>query len=184
VRFANFAVDVRAGELRKDGSKIRLQEQPFLLLTVLLESAGTFTLFYRGFGEFHKKEYDQAARDFDRAYDLDPTLYAGIGKALSDSIHDRRAEGLELLSGLERQIRERGVGDPEATYKIAQAYAVLGDKTSALRALRTSVESGFFSYAYLSRDPLLNDLRSGPEFEQISNMARQRYEAFKRSFFA
>src|SRR5580658_1166691 len=40
VRFANFAVDVRAGELRKDGSKVRLQEQPFLLLTVLLESAG------------------------------------------------------------------------------------------------------------------------------------------------
>src|SRR5215831_15599071 len=40
VRFANFEVDLRAGELRKDGSKIRLQEQPFLLLTALLESAG------------------------------------------------------------------------------------------------------------------------------------------------
>jgi DNA-binding response OmpR family regulator len=40
VRFADFEVDVRAGELRKDGSKVRLQEQPFLLLTVLLESAG------------------------------------------------------------------------------------------------------------------------------------------------
>jgi DNA-binding response OmpR family regulator len=40
VRFANFEVDVRAGEPRRDGSKIRLQEQPFSLLTVLLESAG------------------------------------------------------------------------------------------------------------------------------------------------
>src|SRR5580658_8716839 len=40
VRFANFEVDLRAGELRKDGNKLRLQEQPFLLLTVLLESAG------------------------------------------------------------------------------------------------------------------------------------------------
>src|SRR5579862_8771529 len=39
VRFANFEVDLRAGELRRDGSKVRLQEQPFLLLTVLLESA-------------------------------------------------------------------------------------------------------------------------------------------------
>src|SRR3984885_14741789 len=158
------------------------QYQKFLASLPVDDSS--FTLFYRGFGEFHEKEFDQAARDFDRAYDLDPPLYAGIGKALSDSIRDRRVEGLELLSGLERQIRERGVGDPEATYKIAQAYAVLGDKTSALRALRTSVESGFFSYAYLSRDPLLNDLRSGPEFEQILNMARQRYEVFKRSFFA
>src|SRR3984885_12404062 len=40
VRFANFEVDLRAGELRREGCRVRLQEQPFLLLTVLLESAG------------------------------------------------------------------------------------------------------------------------------------------------
>jgi DNA-binding winged helix-turn-helix (wHTH) protein/TolB-like protein len=40
VRFANFEVDLRSGELRKDGNRVRLQEQPFLLLTALLESAG------------------------------------------------------------------------------------------------------------------------------------------------
>ena len=40
VRFADFEVDARAGELRKDGSKVRLQEQPFLVLTALLEAAG------------------------------------------------------------------------------------------------------------------------------------------------
>jgi tetratricopeptide (TPR) repeat protein len=143
----------------------------------------SFILFYRGFGEFHEKEFDQASRDFDRAYELDPNLYTGIGKALSDSIHQRKAEGLDLLNGLERKIRDRGVGDPEGTYKIAQAYTVLGDKTSAIRALRMSVESGFFSYPYLSKDPLLNDLRREPEFDQILNSARQRHEAFKSAFF-
>jgi len=143
----------------------------------------SFVLFYRGFGEFHENNFEQASKDFDRAYELDPTLYAEIGKALSDSIHQHRAEGLELLSGLERQIRERGVGDPEATYKIAESYDVLGDKVSAIRALRTSVESGFFSYPYFSRDPLLNDLRGEPAFEQILNIARQRHETFKSSFF-
>jgi DNA-binding winged helix-turn-helix (wHTH) protein/TolB-like protein len=142
----------------------------------------SFILFYRGFGEFHEKEFDQASKDFDRAYELDPTLYAGIGKALSDLIQQRRGEGLDLLNGLERKIRERGVGDPEAAYKIAQAYAVLGDKTSALRVLRTSVESGFFSYPYIAKDPLLNHLHNEPEFFQILNAARQRYEAFRSSF--
>jgi tetratricopeptide (TPR) repeat protein len=58
----------------------------------------SFDLFYRGFGEFYKKDFDQASRDFDRAYELDPTLYAGIGKALSDSIHQRKAVGLDVLS--------------------------------------------------------------------------------------
>jgi DNA-binding winged helix-turn-helix (wHTH) protein/TolB-like protein/Tfp pilus assembly protein PilF len=144
----------------------------------------SFILFYRGFGEFHEKEYDQASRDFDRAYALDPTLYTGIGKALSDSIHQRKTEGLDLLNGLERKIRDQGVGDPEGTYKIAQAYAVLGDKASALRALRASVESGFFSYPYIAKDPLLNDLHSQLEFADILNVARQHYETFKSSFFS
>ena len=143
----------------------------------------SFILFYRGFGEFHEKEFDQASRDFDRAYELDPNLYTAVGKALSDSIHQRKAEGLDLLKGLEKKIKDQGVGDPEGIYKIAQAYAVLGDKISALRALRMSVESGFFSYPYLSKDPLLNDLRREPGFDQISNTARQRHEAFKSAFF-
>ncbi len=143
----------------------------------------SFILFYRGFGEFHEKEYDQASRDFDRAYELEPTLYTGIGKALSDSIHQRNAEGRELLGELEKQIKERGVGDPEASYKIAQAYAVLGDKISALRVLRTSVGAGFFSYPYIADDPLLNPLHLEPEFTEILNVARQRHDAFKHSFF-
>jgi len=143
----------------------------------------SFILFYRGFGEFHEKEYDQASRDFDRAYELEPTLYTGIGKALSDSIHQRNAEGGELLSELEKQIKERGVGDPEASYKIAQAYAVLGDKISAIRVLRTSVEAGFFSYPYIADDPLLNHLHQDPEFTEILDVARQRHDAFKNSFF-
>jgi len=143
----------------------------------------SFILFYRGFGEFHEKEYDQASRDFDRAYELEPTLYTGIGKALSDSIHQRNAEGRELLSELEKQIKERGVGDPEASYKIAQAYAVLGDKISAIRVLRTSVEAGFFSYPYIADDPLLNHLHQEPGFTEILDVARQRHDAFKNSFF-
>ncbi len=143
----------------------------------------SFILFYRGFGEFHEKSFDQASIYFDRAYDLEPTLYTGIGKALSDSIHQRNAEGRKLLKELERQIRERGVGDPEASYKIAQAYAVLGDKISALRVLRTSVEAGFFSSPYIADDPLLNNLHLEPEFTEILNVARQRHDAFKNSFF-
>jgi len=34
VRFAGFELDLRAGELRKDGAKpVRLREQPFLILS-------------------------------------------------------------------------------------------------------------------------------------------------------
>ena len=40
VRFASFEMDEIAGELRKDGVKIRLQEQPFQILQILLERPG------------------------------------------------------------------------------------------------------------------------------------------------
>ena len=40
VRFAAFTVDLKTGELRKHGVKVRLQEQPFQMLSVLLERPG------------------------------------------------------------------------------------------------------------------------------------------------
>ncbi|MGB9513352.1 MAG: winged helix-turn-helix domain-containing protein, partial [Candidatus Acidiferrum sp.] len=39
-RFGTFELDTRSGELRRNGVKLRLQEQPFLVLRTLLESAG------------------------------------------------------------------------------------------------------------------------------------------------
>lgn len=40
VRFGIYEVNLRAGELRKDGAKIKLQEQPFKVLAMLLEHPG------------------------------------------------------------------------------------------------------------------------------------------------
>ena len=40
IRFGVFEVDLRAGELRKQGVKVKLQEQPFQVLQVLLERPG------------------------------------------------------------------------------------------------------------------------------------------------
>ena len=40
LRFGVFQVDVRAGELRKNGVKLKLQEQPFRVLCLLLEHPG------------------------------------------------------------------------------------------------------------------------------------------------
>jgi hypothetical protein len=37
IRFGLFEVDLRAGELRKNGVKIRLQQQPFQILAILLQ---------------------------------------------------------------------------------------------------------------------------------------------------
>ena len=40
LRFADFEVSLRSGELRRNGIKIKLQEQPFQILVLLLEQRG------------------------------------------------------------------------------------------------------------------------------------------------
>ena len=49
----------------------------------------------------------------------------------------------ELLRGTQAQTTKNGVTDAEAIYKAAEAYSARGDKSSALRVLRRSVEDGF-----------------------------------------
>ena len=143
-----------------------------------------YILFYHGFGSYYLGNYEQAARDFDRAYAMEPSLLpADVGKALSDSIKHDAAGGLELLHKTEERIEAQGVSDAEGIYKVAQAYAVLGDKASALHMLRHSIGGGFFCYPYFVRDPLLQNLRNEPELRTLMDQARQRHEQFKARFF-
>jgi serine/threonine protein kinase/TolB-like protein/Flp pilus assembly protein TadD len=143
-----------------------------------------YILFYRGFAEYYLNRFEEAANDFDSAYEKNSSvLPTNIGKALSDSIRHENARGGKLLQQTEDMMEERGVADPEMMYKIAQAYAVLGDKTAALHMLRHSIGGGFFPYPYFSRDPLLQNIRGEGEFETLMNQAKQRHEQFKATFF-
>jgi DNA-binding winged helix-turn-helix (wHTH) protein/TolB-like protein len=154
------------------------------LQSIPKDSSAALNVFYRGFGEYYKRDYDDATQDFDRAFELEPSLLqAQIGKALSDGIRRQESRGFEILREAEKKIQERGVGDAEAGYKIAQAYALLGDKASALRVLERSINNGFFPYPYLTADPLLDSLRQEPQFAKLMEAAGRRHESFKHDFF-
>jgi hypothetical protein len=141
-------------------------------------------LFYRAFGAYYKKNLDEASKGFDTLFELRPSLLqARIGKAMSYGVHQEAQKGVEILRDTENKIAERGVGDPEALYKIAQAYAMLGDKVSALRALHSSIAGGFFPHPYLVTDPLLSSLRGEDEFKKLLADALQRHVTFKQRFF-
>ncbi len=154
-------------------------------LRSLPASDSAYILFYRGLVEYYLNEHTQAARDFDDAFEKNASLLpADVGKALSYSIKDQSAQGLKFLRQVEEKIEERGVTDPEGIYKVAQAYAVLGDKNSALHMLRHSIGGGFFCYPYFVNDPLLQGIRGEPEFNTLLNQARLRHEQFKATLFA
>jgi DNA-binding winged helix-turn-helix (wHTH) protein/TolB-like protein/Tfp pilus assembly protein PilF len=158
------------------------QYQKFLNSLPADESAA-FVLFYRGLARLYLKDQKGSVADFDRAHQLDPSLYTEIGKSLSLWLAGDGQKGLELLRGTERRMDASGVSDAEAMYKISQAYALLGDKAASLRLLARSIGGGFFCYPYIKTDPLLENLRQESEYGALLEAARKSHEEFKSRFF-
>jgi serine/threonine-protein kinase len=153
-------------------------------LESLPQKDSAYLLFYRGLAEFYLGRPEQATAHFDRAYMLDPSLMpARVGKAMSESIVGQHDAAVQLLRQTEGEMEARGVGDAEFKYKMTQAYAVLGEKSSALHMLQHTIEGGFFCYPCLESDPLLASIRSDPEFQRLASEARERHQQFRARFF-
>jgi cholera toxin transcriptional activator len=83
-RFGVFEIDLNAGELRKSGAKLRLQEQPFQVLVLLLQHAGEVVT---------REELRQKLWPSDTFVDFDHSLNTAINKvreALGDSASSPR----------------------------------------------------------------------------------------------
>src|SRR5438552_1221873 len=84
LRFGTFEVDVYAGELRKQGVRIKLQEQPFRVLTLLLQRPGEVVT---------REELRSSTWTADTFVDFDNSLNTSINKlreALGDSADSPR----------------------------------------------------------------------------------------------
>ncbi len=84
LRFGLFEVDVRAGEVRKQGKRIKLQDQPFQVLVVLLQRPGEVVT---------REELHSQVWPADTFVDFDNSLNTAINKlreALGDSADSPR----------------------------------------------------------------------------------------------
>lgn len=84
IRFGVFEIDLSSGELRKSGLKVKLQDQPFQILAMLLERPGEVVT---------REELQQRLWRADTFVDFDHSLNAAIKKlrqALGDSADNPR----------------------------------------------------------------------------------------------
>src|SRR5215470_1066752 len=91
VRFGLFEVDLRAGELRKNGVKIKLQDQPFRILVSLLRQPGEVVT---------REELRRELWPSDTFVDFDHSLNAAV-KRLRDALDDS-AENPRFIETLPR----------------------------------------------------------------------------------
>jgi Tol biopolymer transport system component/DNA-binding winged helix-turn-helix (wHTH) protein len=116
IRFDIFEVDLRAGELLKDGRKIKLQEQPFRVLSLLLQRAGDVVT---------REELRQELWPADTFVDFDHGLNSAVARlreALRDSaeqphfIETVAKRGYRFIAPLQ----PNGENQPEPASAVAQ----------------------------------------------------------------
>ncbi len=102
VRFGVFEADLNAGELRKEGRRVRLQEQPFQVLVLLLEKPGEVVT---------RESLREKLWPADTFVDFDHSLNTAVNKvreALGDSASEPRfvetiaKRGYRFLGNVER----------------------------------------------------------------------------------
>lgn len=114
VRFGPFELDVRAGELRKRGRKIVLQEQPFQILLMLLERSGDVVL---------REEIRERLWPDDTFVQFAPSINAAMQRlreALGDTANEPRyvetvaRRGYRLLEKIAINGNEIEAGEPDS----------------------------------------------------------------------
>ncbi len=128
LRFGVYEADLRSGELRKNGSKIRLQEQPFQVLAMLLEHPGDVVT---------REELRQKLWPADTFVDFDHSLNTAINKlreALGDSASNPR-----FVETLARR-GYRFIAPVQGAERVAAAAPVVATETPATAAVAAPAE--------------------------------------------
>jgi DNA-binding winged helix-turn-helix (wHTH) protein len=125
VRFGVFEVDLSAGELRKSGRKLRLQEQPFQMLALLLDRPGDVIT---------REELRQKLWPADTFVDFDHGLNTAVNKvrdALGDSashplyVETIARRGYRFLAPVERMETSAAPQTAAAQTPVASAEETL-----------------------------------------------------------
>ncbi len=172
LRFGSFEVDTRARELRKRGLRLRLQEKPFQILEVLLESPGE--LITRE--ELHRRLWPDIYVGFDRNLN---TAINTLRHILGDSARSPRfietcqRRGYRFVAPVERLDDARGedpaawnhgdsvavlplrnvARDPELEYLSDGMTEALIDALSQLPGVRVMARSAVFRFKGQEIDP-------------------------------
>jgi cholera toxin transcriptional activator len=135
-RFGVFELDLIAGELRKSGVKLRLQEQPFQVLALLLERTGEVVT---------REELQQKLWPSDTFVDFDHSLNTAINKvreALGDSASSPRyvetlaRRGYRFIAPVEPNIeKDSRFGDEAIAIRQARASTATASRGTSLPSL-------------------------------------------------
>jgi TolB-like protein/DNA-binding winged helix-turn-helix (wHTH) protein/Flp pilus assembly protein TadD len=190
-RFGVFEADLRTGELTKLGKRVRLQEQPFQLLAMLLEKPGELVIRE----ELRERLWPETIVDFDHGLNK---AISKIREAIGDSVENPRfietvaSRGYRFLADVtvvQHGTPETSAEDPArrkasviprppdgGTSARWPAHAFGWGRYAALTALALAGLLAWFFYSWRHPLPAIHSLAVLP-LENLSNDASQDYFA-------
>ncbi len=138
---------------------------------------GTLELGFQGIIRYRQGKIKEAMLLFKKLHQMDPGSLNDLWVITFISlIEGNKEEGILAA----RKFEEYNISDPEAWFFIGINYALLGDKTSAIRCLNRAVTNGYFNYPFLKNEPFLNSLRNEKEFIELLNLTKNKHLDFKK----
>jgi DNA-binding winged helix-turn-helix (wHTH) protein/tetratricopeptide (TPR) repeat protein len=114
------------------------------------------------------------------------TMLASLAESRSASTAARAGAALAAVLAAQRdnaaahlqigRVLRHDYRDHHVAYSLGGAYAQLGEANEAQRWLRTAADTGFPCLPFFERDPLLDPLRSRPDFSNLLGYVRARRE--------
>jgi len=124
---------------------------------------------------------DEAMKYFTQVLKIENIGAMGIfATGYKSYIEGNKERGLQII-GLWEQSNPY---DAENLYFLASIYGLFNNKAGCIRILRKAIDSGFFNYPFMLRDPYLDSVRNDPEFQQVLTIAKEKHEVFKEKYFS
>src|SRR5437667_12866603 len=162
IRFGVFEADFRAGELRKRGVKIKLQEQPLQILQMLLQHPGEVVT---------RTELQQKIWPADTFVDFEQGLYNAV-RRLRDALKDS-AEKPRFIETLSRK-GYRFIGTIDASPRRIESLAVL-----PLENLSRDPEQEYFAEGLT--EALITNLAQIGELRVVSRTSVLHYQRVRKA---
>src|SRR5712664_1010466 len=172
IHFGVFEADLRAGELRRNGSKVKLQEQPFQILAMLLQRPGEIVT---------REELRARLWSADTFVDFDHGLNSAI-RRLRDALGDS-AENPSLVETLGRRgyrfISAVGFHDSQTLLGEPSSPKIQSLVVLPLENLSKDPEEEYFADGMT--DQLITNLAQISALKVISRTSAMRYKGTKKS---
>ncbi len=95
---------------------------------------------------------------------------------LKHALEEERGKMTELLTDDFVKTARR---DPQFSYFVGSIFVLAGMNEQAMDWIENALDRGFFNYPFVAQqDPLLNNLRDTPQFNELLARMKTRWQAF------